>query len=522
MHLVDEDGTVYRGAAAGREVLARLPRGRLWALPFRLPGALAIAEPVYGWITRRWGPVPRERQTPRRRLGARIGRTAVAARLTSRAARRWVASRMREVGRDELERARLRAAFHLRTAEDVTAAMGAMKGAMMKLAQMVSYVDAGVPEPYRETLARLQADAPPMTYALAADVVREELGGPPEDVFERFDPEPLAAASIGQVHAARTHDGADVVVKVQYPGAAEAMQADLDNVDLLYRVLSLVFPRLDPKPLVAEMPRTPRRRARLPDRAPQPGALPRALSGPPVHSRPGGGARALDTPCAHDGTDDGARVARRRCRASRRSPGLGRGHLPLRLRHVLPPRTLQRRPASGQLPLSGRRLRRVPRLRVPEGVHASGARRRPADRAALDRRRRDGAPRGARPPGLPLARRRCRPRDASSRGSRSAYRPILGREPFAITRAWAELSVRATVDPTSEWADLQRRFDLPADYVLLQRIGLGLMSVLAGLGATNTWRAICEEFWHDAPPATTLGRADAAFRARRSSAEATV
>ena len=102
------------------------------------------------------------------------------------------------------------------------------------------------------------------------------------------------------------------------------------------------------------------------------------------------------------------------------------------------------------------------------------------------------------------------------------YRPILGHEPFAITRAWAELSVRATVDPTSEWADLQRRFDLPADYVLLQRIGLGLMSVLAGLGATNTWRAICEEFWHDAPPATTLGRADAAFRARRSSTEATV
>jgi predicted DCC family thiol-disulfide oxidoreductase YuxK len=64
MHLVDEDGGVHRGAAAGREILARLPGGWLWSVPFRMPGALAIAEPVYGWITRRWGPVPRERGTP--------------------------------------------------------------------------------------------------------------------------------------------------------------------------------------------------------------------------------------------------------------------------------------------------------------------------------------------------------------------------------------------------------------------------------------------------------------------------
>jgi len=60
MHLVDEDGAVHRGAAAGREVLSRLPGGWLWTLPFRVPGGLAVAERVYTWITRRWGPVPRE------------------------------------------------------------------------------------------------------------------------------------------------------------------------------------------------------------------------------------------------------------------------------------------------------------------------------------------------------------------------------------------------------------------------------------------------------------------------------
>jgi predicted DCC family thiol-disulfide oxidoreductase YuxK len=60
MHLVDEHGKVFAGAAAGREVLRRLPGGRLWAFPFRIPGALRIAEPVYVWITHRWGPLPRK------------------------------------------------------------------------------------------------------------------------------------------------------------------------------------------------------------------------------------------------------------------------------------------------------------------------------------------------------------------------------------------------------------------------------------------------------------------------------
>lgn len=108
-------------------------------------------------------------------------------------------------------------------------------------------------ETYRDTLATLQANAPPMDYDLAARVVREDLGRHPEEAFAWFDREPLAAASIGQVHAARTHEGQDVVVKVQYPGVADAMQADLDNCRLLYRMVSLVFPQLDPAPLVAEI-----------------------------------------------------------------------------------------------------------------------------------------------------------------------------------------------------------------------------------------------------------------------------
>jgi hypothetical protein len=65
------------------------------------------------------------------------------------------------------------------------------------------------------------------------------------------------------------------------------------------------------------------------------------------------------------------------------------------------------------------------------------------------------------------------------------------------------------------WAPLQRRFNMPADYVLLNRINLGLIAVLAGLDATNTWRAIIDEIWGEEPPATGLGRLDAEFRAAR-------
>src|SRR5262245_58566182 len=114
--------------------------------------------------TRPWNLLRGNRTTQRwRQVLNRFRRTASAARLTSRAATRWVVHRLHQGISDAAERERLRLAYHLRTAEDVTATMGAMKGAMMKLAQMLSYVDAGIPEAYRETLSRLQANAPPMT-----------------------------------------------------------------------------------------------------------------------------------------------------------------------------------------------------------------------------------------------------------------------------------------------------------------------------------------------------------------------
>src|SRR5438105_4428182 len=135
--------------------------------------------------------------------------------------------------------------YHVRNAERYADALSHSKGLLMKVGQILSFVDtsAVVDGPYgdvyRSALASLQADAEPMDPVLVAAVVESELGRPPEEVFAEFSPAPIAAASIGQVHAARLHDGTEVAVKVQYPGVADAIGADLANTELLFTFMKI-------------------------------------------------------------------------------------------------------------------------------------------------------------------------------------------------------------------------------------------------------------------------------------------
>jgi predicted unusual protein kinase regulating ubiquinone biosynthesis (AarF/ABC1/UbiB family) len=144
-------------------------------------------------------------------------------------------------------------AVEVRTAQQVAESLGDMKGALMKLGQIASFLDEGLPEPWRAALATLQSDAPPMASELAAVVIEGELGAPPARIFRTWDPIPLAAASIGQVHRAVLEDGREVAVKVQYPGVAEAIGADLANTELLARMLPMLFPALDASVLAGEL-----------------------------------------------------------------------------------------------------------------------------------------------------------------------------------------------------------------------------------------------------------------------------
>jgi predicted unusual protein kinase regulating ubiquinone biosynthesis (AarF/ABC1/UbiB family) len=184
---------------------------------------------------------------------SRSARSAAMAGLGARAGGSYALHRARRAFASAARQVELDSAFELKTAEAITEALGNMKGAMMKLGQMASYLDQGLPEPVREALAELQANAPPMSAELAAEVVHQELGAPPEECFAEWDPKPIAAASIGQVHRAITHDGVAVAVKVQYPGVSEAIRADLDNAGLLFGAIGMMFPGLEPEPIVAEL-----------------------------------------------------------------------------------------------------------------------------------------------------------------------------------------------------------------------------------------------------------------------------
>src|SRR6201986_4130291 len=189
-----------------------------------------------------------------RRAGSlRLGRGLAAVQLVARGGARYAGSAPRLFLAAGEQRQQLRGDLALQTAEDVATTLGAMKGVLMKIGQMASYVDDGLAPDVRRTPGRLQDRGPPMGAEVAAGVIEQEFGRPPEQVFARWAPEPIAAASIGQVHRAITHDGRAVAGKGQYPGIAETISADLDNVALLRRMLRITAPNQDGKALVAEL-----------------------------------------------------------------------------------------------------------------------------------------------------------------------------------------------------------------------------------------------------------------------------
>jgi predicted unusual protein kinase regulating ubiquinone biosynthesis (AarF/ABC1/UbiB family) len=146
----------------------------------------------------------------------------------------------------------------LKSAQALVRVLGRMRGAAMKVGQTLSAVDLGlVPEEVRpqfqEILAALQQDAKPMAFRAIRKVIEEDLGEPVAQAFASFDPEPVAAASIGQVHRATLPDGRAVAVKVQYPGITEAIRADMQNLRLALRLLNVIAPGIDTGPIAEEI-----------------------------------------------------------------------------------------------------------------------------------------------------------------------------------------------------------------------------------------------------------------------------
>jgi predicted unusual protein kinase regulating ubiquinone biosynthesis (AarF/ABC1/UbiB family) len=193
---------------------------------------------------------------------SRIGRLARLAALAPKGIPLALEGARRALGGTRTDEDELRAKARLaedakKAAEAMLKTLGEMKGLPLKLGQMASYIDGLAPPGhearFQETLKKLLDKAPPLSATAAVEVIRAELGAPPEEIFAEWEHEPFAAASIGQVHRAVTRAGDRVAVKVQYPGIDKAIENDLKSVSLLESMMSPISRKLNTKQTLDEL-----------------------------------------------------------------------------------------------------------------------------------------------------------------------------------------------------------------------------------------------------------------------------
>ncbi|MGI9603707.1 MAG: ABC1 kinase family protein [Acidimicrobiales bacterium] len=447
-----------------------------------------------------------------RRHRHRVERGTRIARLGARRAAGYATHRARRLAATEARRQELDADFLIRSADDVARELGQMKGAMMKAGQMLSFIIDGLPDAARESLATLQQNAPAMAPSLAAGVIRTELGGDPTEVFREWSDLPVAAASIGQVHRAVLPDGREVAVKVQYPGIGDALESDLSNAQLLYSMFSSVtLKSLDVEALVDEL------RTRMLDELDyrleascQTDFADRYQGHPFVHIprviAPFSTERVLTTEWAEGDDWDGflaratederqqaGEVLFRFIQGAIYRAGVFNGDAhPGNYRFGPDNRVtfldfgLVKRWAPGELesllPLIDPLIDRDPETLV-EHMESVGF-------LTPDH-------------GLDAA----MVWEYVSR----PYLPYLD-ETFTFTPAFTTEVLASLLDLNGPYKDVMNNLDMPASFVVLDRVVWGMSALLGRLEATNRWRGILAEYRFDADPVTELGRREAAWR----------
>jgi len=356
-----------------------------------------------------------------------------------------------------------------------------------------------------------------MAPELAAGVILAELGAHPDDLFETWDPVPIAAASIGQVHRAMTRDGRAVAVKVQYPGVDQAIAGDLDNAGMLFTGMKMLFPGLDPGPLVAEL------RERIVEEldyeleADNQRLFADHYAGHPFIHVPRvidelSARRVLTTELATgarfnevvDWPEDQRNLAGEtiyrfvfgslyRFGAFNGDPHPGN--------YLFGP--------DGQVTFLDYGLVKrftTEELRPFEDMIKAMVQDR--DVAAFRRIVEDV---GLLKAGAPFT-------DAEVGDYFGHFYSFIDEdEVLTMTEEFASETVQRFFDTSGPHGEVMKAANVPRSMVIIQRINLGMYAILGELRATANWRRISEEQWPwvDAPPSTELGRAEADWRARR-------
>jgi len=431
-------------------------------------------------------------------------------------ATRYAGTKTANVARSSEKSEQRLEARHLETALKLVSTLSEMKGAAMKLGQLASFVDIDfLPEEYRaiyqEQLAKLRTSAEPMAWSKVEKVLEDEYD--PERLDELFDDietEAFAAASIGQVHRATLPDGRRVAIKIQYPGIAEALEADLRNMGTMVRLAKAIAPGLDPKAIAAELRERVLEELDYEYEAQNQRDFARAYRDHPFIYVP----RVI------------SRLSRRRALVTEYVEGLGFEQV-----KELPK---PERDRFGEIVFrfcfgSIYHLQHFNADAHPGNYILMGDGR----VAFLD----FGMTKKLDPEQIELEQRAV---DAASRRDPEALRQALHDLGFVknpskldaerlldhvmVVGGWYmedreyEVSSRrvmkvieSTSDPRSEYYDLMRRESVPADELMGRRMETGVLAVLAQLGAKRNWYRIMREWVYADPPSTELGEEEWAY-----------
>ncbi|MGH2983643.1 MAG: ABC1 kinase family protein [Solirubrobacterales bacterium] len=455
---------------------------------------------------------------------SRIGRSAKLGSAIGGQATRYagtVAANVARSGEKSQERLETR---HIEAALKMASVLGEMKGAVMKIGQMASFIDIDLLPPeyreiYQENLAKLRTHAPAMPWEKVREVMTDAYEGrSPGQVFASIEEEAFAAASIGQVHRATLRDGSPVAVKVQYPGIADALESDMANARILVRLAKALAPGLDAKAVAGELRERVLEELDYEYEAQNQRAFARAYDGHPF----------IYVPKVH------SRLSRRRVLVSEYVEGQGFEEV--------------KRLPQEERDIYGEIIFRFCFGSIYHLQHFN-ADTHPGNYLLMEDGRVAfldfGMTKRLSPDQIQLEQRAV---DAAGKDDAEALREALHDlgfvadpdrveaerlmehvkmvggwymqdEEVQITPKRVMKMVEVTSDPRSDFFDLVRRESLPADELMGRRMETGLLAVLAQLRATANWHRIMREWVYADPPSTVLGEAEWRYFERRGTAQ---